>query len=216
MAQFKLQKKDEKLIGSLVDHFSAHIDDFELLLKGLRGHILVDRDLAPCIHSVKWRVKSPDGLRDKLVRKMQEAEGSGKPFGITTANLFKKINDLAGFRILHLHTQQMERINKALLARLSEALYVLREGPIADQGARSRHVQLHSSGRFDIQIIRRQHVWTASCEATVLTADQSSAPGVFADHRWGQTVGLVLRSRCVIPAAPSARRPNPQECARAC
>ncbi|HEX5481859.1 MAG TPA: RelA/SpoT domain-containing protein [Terriglobia bacterium] len=131
MAQFKLQKKDEKLIGSLVDHFSAHIDDFELLLKGLRGHILVDRDLAPCIHSVKWRVKSPDGLRDKLVRKMQEAEGSGKPFGITTANLFKKINDLAGFRILHLHTQQMERINKALLARLSEALYVLREGPIA-------------------------------------------------------------------------------------
>jgi hypothetical protein len=46
-------------------------------------------------------------------------------------NLFLKINDLAGFRILHLHTRQMDHINKPLLKRFDEALYRLIEGPVA-------------------------------------------------------------------------------------
>jgi putative GTP pyrophosphokinase len=54
-----------------------------------------------------------------------------EPFNITKDNLFLTINDLAGFRILHLHTRQMDEINKMLLKRFDEALYRLVEGPVA-------------------------------------------------------------------------------------
>jgi putative GTP pyrophosphokinase len=55
----------------------------------------------------------------------------GANFDITPDNLYSKITDLAGYRILHLHTRQMEQINKAILGLIDEAQYPLLEKPKA-------------------------------------------------------------------------------------
>jgi putative GTP pyrophosphokinase len=124
-------RTEAKRISELVRHYVENQAHFTLVLSQLNDHVLGDRDLMTQIHSVKWRVKDPNHLRDKLVRKLKEAKEEHKPFNITKDNLFLKINDLAGFRILHLHTRQMDQINKMLLKRFDEALYRLVEGPVA-------------------------------------------------------------------------------------
>lgn len=69
-------------------------------------------------------------MRDKLIRKHRKAKKEGKAFRITKENLFLKINDLVGFRLLHLYATETERLNAALIQTLSEG-YKLAEGPIA-------------------------------------------------------------------------------------
>src|SRR5438874_7849237 len=120
-----------KRIGELVQHYLDHRDHFDRVLGQLKDHVVNDRDLMSHVHSVKWRPKDPEHLRDKLLRKLREASAERKSFKITNDNLFSKINDLAGFRILHLHTRQMDQINRALTRIFDEAIYRLIEGPIA-------------------------------------------------------------------------------------
>jgi len=50
---------------------------------------------------------------------------------ITPDNLFVRINDLAGIRVLHLHTRQIEKIDQVLKGIFEEAQYKLAEGPFA-------------------------------------------------------------------------------------
>src|SRR5208337_2067188 len=97
-----------KLIDSLVRHFVNNQASFNGLLYQLRGHIEGSKRLQDLAHSVKWRVKDPVHLRAKLIRKGLEARDQGKDFPYKEENLFRKITDLAGFRILHLHTRQIE------------------------------------------------------------------------------------------------------------
>ena len=80
---------------------------------------------------MKYRVKKPSRLRDKLREKMLEANRSGERFEISRENLFERINNLAGFRLIHLYTRQMEKINQSLLALFEEAKYRITEGPTA-------------------------------------------------------------------------------------
>jgi putative GTP pyrophosphokinase len=84
------------------------------------------------IHSVKRRMKTPDRLKDKLTRKLRKAHEASKQFNITQENLFTEITDLGGYRILHLHTRQMDKINTALQEVLSEAQCTVIEGPKAN------------------------------------------------------------------------------------
>jgi ppGpp synthetase/RelA/SpoT-type nucleotidyltranferase len=76
-------------------------------------------------------MKEPDHLEDKLKRKLRQYKEKGKKFPITTKNLFVKINDLAGLRILHLHTEQVDAIAKGLRELFEEESYKLVEGPTA-------------------------------------------------------------------------------------
>src|SRR5437588_4471830 len=108
MSPAPINKKHEKIIDDLVAHYVANQETFSTLLEILRVHITGDKALKAYIHSVKSRVKDPTHLKDKLERKLRTATASGKQFGIDKNNLFLKINDLAGFRILHMHTRQME------------------------------------------------------------------------------------------------------------
>jgi putative GTP pyrophosphokinase len=86
--------------------------------------------LASLVHSVKYRLKSSAHRRDKLIRKHHQYMDEQQPFPYTTANLFSKVGDLAGYRILHLHTRQFEQLNAHLLPILEESHKVI-EGPIA-------------------------------------------------------------------------------------
>ncbi|RKH70428.1 RelA/SpoT domain-containing protein [Corallococcus aberystwythensis] len=119
------------LINELVDHFKSNQKTFSTFSDQLRSAISGDSTLATLLHSVKWRVKDPDHLRDKLIRKAIEAHKKGLEFDINKGNLFHKINDLAGMRLLHLHTRQMDKIHKALMDIFTEYQYPLYEAPFA-------------------------------------------------------------------------------------
>lgn len=160
-----------------------------MVLNQLKDHVLADKNLMKHVHSIKWRTKAADHLEDKLTRKLGDARSKAKPFGITRENLFLKVNDLAGFRILHLHTRQVDSINKALLTRFDEALYRLVEGPVAktwddesrkyfdEIGIRTERNKL-STLYTSVHYVIRPNVKTKStCEIQVRT---------LADEVWGE------------------------------
>lgn len=127
----RLSEAQTRQISELVDHFVVNRSMFSRLVRLLR-ELFTDNDkLSPYIHSMKWRVKDPEHLRVKLALKLLETQEKHDTFDITKKNLFEKINDLAAGRILHLHTTQIETLNKALIEVLDEARYNLIEGPIA-------------------------------------------------------------------------------------
>jgi ppGpp synthetase/RelA/SpoT-type nucleotidyltranferase len=131
MPKAEFTKTQKRKIEELVSHYESNRHHFILIVEQLRVLIESAPSLAGFIHSVKWRVKDPQRLKDKLFRKLREADASGIPFDINKENLFSKINDLAGFRILHLYTRQMECINKSLIDLFDEERYSLIEGPVA-------------------------------------------------------------------------------------
>jgi len=68
----------------------------------------------PILHSLKSRVKDINHLEDKLNRKWDSGEE------ITTENLFQKINDLGGVRILHLHLDQFPTIHAEIMTNITK------------------------------------------------------------------------------------------------
>ena len=86
--------------------------------------------LRPLIHSTKRREKDPSHLRDKLERKAKEALQKKKVFVIHEKNLFDHIGDLAGVRLLHIHTEQLSVIHPTIVEILGFHKYKFREKPL--------------------------------------------------------------------------------------
>lgn len=127
----ELTAEETTLIDGLVNHYREHeLGRAERLADALLK-LAADRSLRPHIHSLKMRAKDPEHLRDKLLRKLIKCKSEGSEFPITKANLFEKINDLAGIRILHLHTAQFPAINQILKQLLQSEEYEIIEGPKA-------------------------------------------------------------------------------------
>lgn len=120
-----------KLIDSLVDHYIQNKGTFSILLDSINSFVQHSDGLRKLIHSSKSRIKDPTHLKDKLMRKITESNKAGHPFDITRDNLFSKITDLAGFRILHLHTTQFAKINAELTKIFVEQKWTVIEGPNA-------------------------------------------------------------------------------------
>jgi len=76
------------------------------------------------VHSVRWRVKSPEHLLEKIVRK--KAEQEAKYADISVDNYFEIVTDLVGIRALHLFKDDWISIHLALVAELNMA-----ENPVA-------------------------------------------------------------------------------------
>jgi putative GTP pyrophosphokinase len=130
-AKPKLSKQERRLVPKLVQYYEDNKGDLASFLEGFAGQILGSKLLKEHMHSVKWRMKDPDHLREKLERKILEGKEKGKPYRVTTKNLFWKVSDLAGLRILHLYTQQADHINRGLQAIFAEELFTVVEGPTA-------------------------------------------------------------------------------------
>jgi putative GTP pyrophosphokinase len=127
----QLSARDRRQIGLLVQHFRGNRTTFESLLEQLVSSFRSDEELAGHIHSLRWRVKDCSHLQGKLERKTIEAKAQKRPLEINPQNLFEKINDLAGCRILHLYTKQFELIHECLTRIFDEYKYELVEGPTA-------------------------------------------------------------------------------------
>lgn len=68
----------------------------------------------PIIHSVKTRLKNFEHLREKLSRKWDDADP------INHENIFGRITDLAGVRVLHLYQDQFPNIHHEILSKVNE------------------------------------------------------------------------------------------------
>lgn len=132
MPEGKLNKTIQQQINEAVKYFISREREFNLLATTLRDNLIENDALKPFIHSIKLRVKNPDHLRDKLKRIAIETLGKVGKFSITADNLFSEIEDLAGVRILHLHTKQLADIHPAIINILEEHRYrLVTKKPIA-------------------------------------------------------------------------------------
>lgn len=131
MKPASITKAESAKIDKLVEHYRQNQVLFNRLVKGLHTLFTENDKLPSFIHSIKWRVKDPEHLRDKLCRRLLQAKVEKEKFGITRENLFEQINDLAGVRLLHLHTTQIEKIDQCIRELLAEEEYRIVEGPFA-------------------------------------------------------------------------------------
>jgi len=118
-------------IDALTAYYVANRSLFNRSLINLEGYVKDSPTLNSLIHSTKFRTKEPDHLKDKLIRKAIKAAEQGQEFAITPENLFVVINDLAGYRILHLHTTQFQEIDVELKRIFAEEAWTIIEGPTA-------------------------------------------------------------------------------------
>ncbi len=79
----------------------------------------------PIIHSLKTRLKDPHHLRDKIERKNRDG------VEVSTDNLFGKITDLIGLRVLHLYQDQFPVIHEEILKYIQEGDWIFVEEPKA-------------------------------------------------------------------------------------
>jgi putative GTP pyrophosphokinase len=126
-----ISASENRRINTMVEYYIFNKGKFSAILHQLDGHLVASPTLGKLIHSAKQRVKDPDHLRSKLLRKLHESKSKSIAFNITSDNLFQRINDLAGFRIIHLHTRQVKDINTELIAIFEEQRWILVEGPVA-------------------------------------------------------------------------------------
>jgi ppGpp synthetase/RelA/SpoT-type nucleotidyltranferase len=124
-------RAEKRLITELVNYYRQNMPEFRTFAKVLRTQILGSDALRKHIRFVRVRVKDPDHLEKKLYRKLDELSEKGRKFSYSVRNLFTKVNDLAGLRIIHLHTQQIVPIRDGLRDLFDEEKYQVVEGPTA-------------------------------------------------------------------------------------
>lgn len=119
--------------SDLVAAYNEKLEEFELFQKHVRN-FFESKSLSAYVHSVRHRIKDIDHLIEKIERKnaedksVPEAERSGP---VTKDNIFNRVTDIAGIRVLHLHISQFEAIHRALMAKVDDAEFTLFEKPKA-------------------------------------------------------------------------------------
>lgn len=129
MASADLRQKHSEIISA----YEAQLDSFVFFQKHVRS-FFESRSLEKYVHSIRHRLKDVDHLVEKIERKNSEdlllpLDQQKGP--ITRSNLFQRITDLAGVRVLHLHISQFEHLHRALTAKIEEGEFTLVEPPKA-------------------------------------------------------------------------------------
>jgi ppGpp synthetase/RelA/SpoT-type nucleotidyltranferase len=127
----KFTTAEIRLVSTLVDHYVANQEKLQIVLDALNSYLSGSSALRRHVHSIKYRLKDPEHLRDKLFRKTRVAKLEGTKLDITKDTLFARINDLVGFRVLHLYTEQIRDIDGSLKSIFMDGSYKVLEGPIA-------------------------------------------------------------------------------------
>ena len=98
--------------------YQENLESFELFHKRIKD-FFESRSLSDYVHSVRYRLKNLDHLLEKIDRK--NAADAALPADqqrgpITPENLFSRVTDIAGIRVLHLHLSQFDHIHNAILS----------------------------------------------------------------------------------------------------
>lgn len=79
----------------------------------------------PIIYTIKSRLKDPTHLKDKIVRKWSIEDP------LTPDNLFERVTDLAGVRVLHLYQDQFSILHQHIQKQVDNGDWFLKEHPVA-------------------------------------------------------------------------------------
>lgn len=90
-------------------------------------HPQMAKEHPPLVHSVRFRLKDPLHLTDKLKRKFV----ADQSLTFLPSDLGLHVTDLAGVRVLHLHQSQFARIHKLFCAKVDSGDWYLDENPKA-------------------------------------------------------------------------------------
>lgn len=101
-------------IDEMVKSFKDREAEFWYFQSRLINEFKENPDVKDFVHSVKSRIKDLDHLKEKIIRKNNSLEESGEE-KITSENLFNKITDFSGIRVLHLHLGQFEAIHNFIV-----------------------------------------------------------------------------------------------------
>lgn len=175
--------EDDRRIDSAVAFFEGHRESFEALAHSLRASLSEDPELGSMIHFIRHRVKAAESLRVKL-RRLADAQ-EGDP--IDKVNLFARVSDLAGLRIIHLHTDQIRAMHPLILKVLKENRYRIISTPVAycwdveykklfeDVGLRAEEADsMYTTVHYDVQSSQQTPI---TCELQVRS---------LADEVWGE------------------------------
>lgn len=120
--------KWDMLMAIHEDHRAAsrHLEDtaeyFVKSMQAFRG-----------VHSVRWRVKDPEHVLEKIIRKKADPETAKKYAGLTEFNYYQIITDLIGVRALHLFKQDCLEIHDQIINRWvfsEDVISYVREGDL--------------------------------------------------------------------------------------
>lgn len=118
----------KRQLSDIVTAFRARRDEIDLFRQQVVSFFETSRLLRPtkfpCVHSVKSRLKDETHLAEKVKRKWAEKQ-------VSPDNLLKTITDLAGVRVLHLHSEQFVVIHNAIMAHVEGGFWILAEKPIS-------------------------------------------------------------------------------------
>lgn len=182
----KLTDEQKSEIDRLVDHYRFNQRVLGNFLVQVR--VFLDNEkLSPFVHSTKSRLKDADHLRLKLARKYLQALEKSEVFSITRENLFQRVTDLVGMRVLHLHTRQMERLHPLILEAFEEAQVPLVEPPFArtwDDESREFFQKLGLKTEQSPSLYTSVHYVIQSNSKTVLTAEIQVR--TLAEELWGE------------------------------
>lgn len=186
MSEQTLTRAHEAEITRLLDAYHQN----QKLLSGFLQQVqifLATEKLIPLVHSTKARLKDPEHLRKKLARKYLAALQAGEDVSIDCANLFQKVTDLVGVRLLHLHTRQLERIHPSILEAFEEARTPLVEAPFArtwDDESRGFFKSLGLETQSSPSLYTSVHYVIQSNSKTIFTAEIQVR--TLAEELWGE------------------------------
>lgn len=113
----------EKIYEDFIVYRKSYETQAELIATILRNH--------PKVHSVKTRVKDPEHLIEKIIRKVGDRrEKYGEEFNFTVDNYKNEITDLLGIRVIHIFKEDWEEIHSFItrMWRVLEIVSNVREG----------------------------------------------------------------------------------------
>ncbi|WP_407314968.1 (p)ppGpp synthetase [Pseudomonas sp. nanlin1] len=117
------------VIEAAVNAFRSEKYVYERFLNGVVDSFSLQPELNaygnPIIYTVKSRIKDIDHLREKISRKWSDDDP------ISPENVFEKITDLAGVRILHLYQDQFPHIHNHIMSQIESGDWFFREAPVA-------------------------------------------------------------------------------------
>jgi len=119
----------DRCIESAINQYKIEKHNFQRFLNGVYDFFKLEPALnsgaLPMVHSLKCRLKEESHLREKIERKWTDNDP------ITSDNVFDKITDLAGVRILHLYQKQFRHIHAKIMDNVSNNDWVFNETPKA-------------------------------------------------------------------------------------
>jgi putative GTP pyrophosphokinase len=120
---------NKEIIDQVIQPYIDEKHLFERFMNAVVDTFRLEPDLNkygnPIIYTIKNRLKDLDHLRGKVERKWDEEDP------LTPDNLFERVTDLAGVRVLHLYQDQFSHLHNLIQKQLDNGDWFLRENPVA-------------------------------------------------------------------------------------